>query len=63
MWAFYGNCQPLKLSNGNISLIVYDAFKTCSAHGWLSCAMPHVVTGKEVGAGHFNLEWNNKMEC
>ena len=51
MWAFYGNCQPLKLSTGNISLIVYDAFKTCSAHGWLSCAIPQVGTGKEVGAG------------
>lgn len=61
VWAFYKNCQPLTLSNKNISLIVWAAFKTCSAHGWLSSTIPKVGTGEEVRAGHFNFKWNNKM--
>lgn len=60
MWAWYGNCQPVTFPNGGIGLMACAAFKTCSAHSWLSSVL-NVWAGKEVGAGHFNFEWDNEM--
>lgn len=47
---------------GGIGLMVCASFKTCPAHGWLLSTILNVGAGKEVGASHFNFEWDNEME-